>query len=660
MSTDGRLVGAPLPGLPEAGRRRVGYDILLPNVMLCLHPDYVVRYLMRPLAVDRTTIRCDWLFSEETLSREGFDPGRAVEFWHTTNQQDWHVSELAQQGIASSAYRPGPYSNREDHRPPLADRPPDPGAAGERTPVQRGAPVFRPSTRHPGGMPASAPPPGYSRRPPHLLAPRSSAQTPCPPVLPPSLRRPRAPLAAHEPAGGLRGRGPNARAQLAPRLRSRPPADGTTPPELRTRLGPGRRRLLELGAGGGHLLHHLAGDFEATAVDLSEAMLAHSRRLNPGVTHHVGDMRTVRLGETFDAVLIHDAIDYMTTEDDLRAAFATARAHLGPGGLFLAIPDDYVETFTPPCIAHETRRRDGAELTYVEYSTDPDPSDTEIETVYVFFFRENGQLRVEVDRHTTGLFPVGTWERLLLRSPASRRSGSTTPSASTVRRRTCGSARHPAIPARLDVASHRIRAARGDPPDRPAALLRRDRGPPTASTGDPELGLAAAPGRSPAQPARRPAAGTRPGSRGGVPVGRGRRGPPRGSGRDLLGRRGARGRVRRGRRRDLRPGTRRERPESSCPRCWSGSISEPSGRGRQHRPHRGLRGRHRRFPRGARDAGPGGRDPRDAGALLPGSLRSSRWRGCRSCSWSGPTTGVGWPVRSPRPNASGWRARRWS
>ena len=183
--------------------------------------------------------------------------------------------------------------------------------------------------------------------------------------------------------------------------------------ELRTRLGPGKLRLLELGTGGGHLLHHLAGEFEATAVDLSEAMLAHSRRLNPGVTHHLGDMRTVRLDETFDAVLIHDAIDYMRTEDDLRAAFATARAHLRPGGLLLAIPDDYVETFTPPHIAHETRRRDGAELSYVEYSTDPDPADTEIETVYVFFFRENGALRVEVDRHTTGLFPIGTWERLL-------------------------------------------------------------------------------------------------------------------------------------------------------------------------------------------------------------------------------------------------------
>ena len=183
--------------------------------------------------------------------------------------------------------------------------------------------------------------------------------------------------------------------------------------ELRKRLGAGRAHILELGTGGGHLLHHLTADFDATAVDLSEGMLAHSRRLNPDVTHQVGDMRTVRLGETFDAVLIHDAIDYMTTEDDLRAAFATARAHLRPGGLFIVIPDDYVETFTPPRVWHETQRVAGSELTFVEYSWDPDPTDTQTETVYVFFIQEDGELRVEVDRHATGLFPISTWGRLL-------------------------------------------------------------------------------------------------------------------------------------------------------------------------------------------------------------------------------------------------------
>ena len=190
--------------------------------------------------------------------------------------------------------------------------------------------------------------------------------------------------------------------------------------ELRTRLGPGRARLLELGTGGGHLLHHLAGEFEATAVDLSDAMLGHARRLNPGVTHHVGDMRTVRLGETFDAVLIHDAIDYMRTEDDLRAAFSdSAWAHLRPGG---AVPRHSRTTTwrrlhrrrtSPTRPAAEGRRRthlrrvlDGSRTRETRRSRRSMSSS----------FGRTARLRVEVDRHTTGLFPIGTWERLLVES----------------------------------------------------------------------------------------------------------------------------------------------------------------------------------------------------------------------------------------------------
>ena len=188
--------------------------------------------------------------------------------------------------------------------------------------------------------------------------------------------------------------------------------------ELRARLPARKRRrsILELGCGGGHFLHHLAPEFAATAVDLSPQMLHRSRELNPGVRHHVGDMRTVRLGKKFDAVLIHDAIDYMTTEDDLLAAFATAREHLRPGGLLLAAPDHYTETFTETSVMHETNSDGRFELTWVEYSTDLDPADTEIEAVYVFFRRETGpgaELTVEFDRHTTGLFPIAVWERLL-------------------------------------------------------------------------------------------------------------------------------------------------------------------------------------------------------------------------------------------------------
>ncbi len=182
---------------------------------------------------------------------------------------------------------------------------------------------------------------------------------------------------------------------------------------LHKALGPGRHEILELGVGGGHNLSHLTADFQATAVDLSEPMLDHSRRLNPGVEHVVGDMRSVRLGRTFRAVLIHDAVSHMLSEADLLAAFRTAAAHLAPGGVLLTGPDYFRETFRGPRIDTCTHARDQLELTYVEYAHDPDPRDTTIETVFTHFITEAGRLRIEHDRMITGIFPKSVWHRLL-------------------------------------------------------------------------------------------------------------------------------------------------------------------------------------------------------------------------------------------------------
>ena len=185
---------------------------------------------------------------------------------------------------------------------------------------------------------------------------------------------------------------------------------------LRSRLGAGRHHILELGVGGGSNLSHLTSEFQATAVDLSEKMLAISSSLNPDVEHLVGDMRSIRLGRKFNAVLIHDAIAYMLTEDDLRLTFETARAHLAPGGVFIIAPEWYKETFLSIHASHESHSDGRIELTLFEYSHDPDPTDTTIETRFVYFIKEDGQLRVEQDVHVTGLFPLDTWLALLAES----------------------------------------------------------------------------------------------------------------------------------------------------------------------------------------------------------------------------------------------------
>ena len=115
---------------------------------------------------------------------------------------------------------------------------------------------------------------------------------------------------------------------------------------------PPPRTVLELGSGGGNNASHLKAHFELTLVDRSPQMLELSHGLNPEVRHELGDMRTVRLGETFDGVFVHDALAYITTEADLATTIRTAAAHLRPGGAVLFVPDFVKERYAP----HESRR----------------------------------------------------------------------------------------------------------------------------------------------------------------------------------------------------------------------------------------------------------------------------------------------------------------
>jgi SAM-dependent methyltransferase len=182
---------------------------------------------------------------------------------------------------------------------------------------------------------------------------------------------------------------------------------------LKEKLKPGRRSLLDLGIGGGHHLAPIASEFEAAGVDLSAEMLAHSRKLNPSVEHHLGDMRTVRLEQKFDAVLIHDAVSYLLTESDLRATLSNARDHLKPGGVLIMCPDWFKEDFPDGFVYHEKHSMEETDLTYIEYIHDPDPADTAAEVIMFILIKETGQLQIEQDCHTVGLFPKSTWLDLM-------------------------------------------------------------------------------------------------------------------------------------------------------------------------------------------------------------------------------------------------------
>lgn len=171
--------------------------------------------------------------------------------------------------------------------------------------------------------------------------------------------------------------------------------------------------LLELGSGGGNTASQLAAWYRLTLVDRAPGMLSVSRALNPECEHVLGDMRSVRLGRSFDAVFVHDAVSYMTTEDDLRAAMATAHAHCRPGGVALFVPDHTRETFRPATSCGGSDRGDRS-LRYLEWDHDPDPDGTTYVASFAYLLREgDGPVRCETDEHLLGLFPRDTWLRCL-------------------------------------------------------------------------------------------------------------------------------------------------------------------------------------------------------------------------------------------------------
>jgi len=110
MSLTGESLGVCIPTVPASRRHEVGYLALLPNLLLSLHPDYVMTHRLLPLAQDRTWIECAWLFPPEAFAREGFSPSYAAEFWDVTNREDWQACQSVQRSTGSPGYRPGPFS----------------------------------------------------------------------------------------------------------------------------------------------------------------------------------------------------------------------------------------------------------------------------------------------------------------------------------------------------------------------------------------------------------------------------------------------------------------------------------------------------------------------------------------------------------------------
>ncbi len=114
MSLDGHSAGAVITRLDEVEQRTVMYIALLPNMLISLHPDYVMTHLLTPITPGKTRIRCSWAFPKAAVESEGFDPAYAVDFWDITNRQDWAACESVQRGMSTPGHVPGPLAPAED------------------------------------------------------------------------------------------------------------------------------------------------------------------------------------------------------------------------------------------------------------------------------------------------------------------------------------------------------------------------------------------------------------------------------------------------------------------------------------------------------------------------------------------------------------------
>jgi Rieske 2Fe-2S family protein len=113
MSLSGESNGVNLRNIDAEMARHVWYLTVIPNLLLSMHPDYVMTHRLVPISPDQTFIECSWLFPPEAFELEGFDPAYAVDFWDITNREDWTACENVMKGVRHKGYRPGPLSSWE-------------------------------------------------------------------------------------------------------------------------------------------------------------------------------------------------------------------------------------------------------------------------------------------------------------------------------------------------------------------------------------------------------------------------------------------------------------------------------------------------------------------------------------------------------------------
>ena len=104
----------PFPGLDADEQVRHKGELVYPNLFLSIACDHVAAFILRPKGAERTDITCHFLFESHELTKAGFDPSDAVDFWDLVNRQDWAVCAGVQDGIRSRVHYQGYFAPMED------------------------------------------------------------------------------------------------------------------------------------------------------------------------------------------------------------------------------------------------------------------------------------------------------------------------------------------------------------------------------------------------------------------------------------------------------------------------------------------------------------------------------------------------------------------
>ena len=171
------------------------------------------------------------------------------------------------------------------------------------------------------------------------------------------------------------------------------------------------KKLLHLGCGAGMNDYTFKKHFKVTGVDISKGMLKVAKSLNPDVIYLHGDMRTIRIPELYDAVVIPDSIGYMVTPEDLRKTILTANNHLKQGGILLIVVH-VREEFRENNFVY-TGSKDDINITVFENNHILDSTKEKYQAVLTYLIRRGGKLEIHNDCHIIGLFPLETWLNLL-------------------------------------------------------------------------------------------------------------------------------------------------------------------------------------------------------------------------------------------------------